>query len=106
MVKDMVQRSDANGSKRREAWSLAYTTGSSIAGSQIHEQGTCRMGNDPKQVCNESLGPMTHDVPNLILADGSLHCTSGITDPTLTILSLTMRNANHLIDEELRNGHV
>jgi choline dehydrogenase-like flavoprotein len=76
----------------------------SVPGSQIHEQGTCRMGDDPRQSVTNRWG-QTHDVPNLICADGSIHCTSGITNPTLTILSLTMRNTTHLA-EEVRKGNV
>ncbi|HWB87387.1 MAG TPA: GMC family oxidoreductase [Bryobacteraceae bacterium] len=75
----------------------SYTTSTSIPGAQIHEQGTCRMGDDPAKFVTNRWG-QTHDVPNLLLADGSLHCTSGITDPTLTILAITMRNAHHLIE--------
>ena len=42
-----------------------------------------------EKICDPTLG-QCHDVPNLVLADGSIHCTSGITNPTLTILSLTI----------------
>jgi choline dehydrogenase-like flavoprotein len=93
MVKDMVQRGieiiEAAGGKV-----TSYSTSTSIPGAQIHEQGTCRMGNDPGKFVTDRRGK-THDVPNLVLADGSIHCTSGITDPTITILALTMRNADH-----------
>jgi choline dehydrogenase-like flavoprotein len=102
MVKDMVQRGaeliEAAGGKV-----TSYTTSTSIPGAQIHEQGTCRMGDDPRKFVTDRWGK-THDVPNLVIADGSLHCTSGITDPTVTILSLTMRNADHLA-EEVRKGN-
>ena len=74
----------------------AHSLTPSIPGAQIHEQGTCRMGDDAKMT---NRWGQCHDVPNLILADGSIHCTSGTTDPTITILALTMRNATHLADE-------
>jgi choline dehydrogenase-like flavoprotein len=73
-----------------------------MPGGAIHEQGTCRMGDDPKKFVTNPWG-RCHDVPNLTLADGSIHCTSGITNPTLTILSMTMRNISHLM-EEVRKG--
>ena len=56
------------------------------------------MGNDPKKFVTNRWG-QTHDVRNLILADGSIHGTNGITNPTLTILSMIMRNTDHLAVE-------
>lgn len=103
MVKDMVQHGiellEAAGGKV-----TSYSTSTSIPGAQIHEQGVCRMGDDPKKFVTNRWG-QTHDVPNLVLADGSVHCTSGVTDPTVTILTMTMRNAAHLA-EEVRKGAV
>jgi len=81
-----------------------WTSSTSIPGAQIHEQGTCRMGDDPKKFATNRWG-QCHDVPNLMLADGSLHCTSGITNPTLTILTLSMRNSTHFW-EEIRRGNI
>ncbi|HWB86206.1 MAG TPA: GMC family oxidoreductase [Bryobacteraceae bacterium] len=101
-VKDTVQRGvefiEAAGGKV-----TSYTTSPSIPGAQIHEQGTCRMGNDPRRFVTNRWG-QCHDVPNLILADGSLHCTPGTTDPTITILALTMRNMSHLAEEVRGRG--
>jgi len=77
---------------------VSYTSAPSIPGAQIHEQGTCRMGDAPKKFVTNRWG-QCHDVPNLMLADGSIHCSSGTTDPTITILALTMRNATHLAEE-------
>lgn len=83
---------------------IARSAAISIPGQAIHEQGTCRMGDDAKTFVTNRWG-QTHDVPNLVIADGSIHCASGITNPTLTILSLTMRNAEHLA-EDVRKGNV
>ena len=103
MVRDMVRRGidliEAAGGKVH-----SYATAPAVAGANIHEQGTCRMGDDPKKFVTNRWG-QTHDVPNLVLADGSIHCTSGITNPTLTILTMTMRNATHLA-EEVRKHNV
>lgn len=94
MARDMVRHGieliEAAGGKVH-----AYSVGPSVPGANIHEQGTCRMGDDPKKFVTNRWG-QCYDVPNLVLADGSIHCTSGITNPTLTILSLTMRNMDHL----------
>lgn len=103
MAKDMVRRGiemiEAAGGKVS-----SYSVGPAEPGANVHEQGTCRMGNDPKKFVTNRWG-QTHDVPNLVLADGSIHCTSGITNPTMTILSLTMRNATHLT-EEVKKGSI
>lgn len=69
----------------------------SIPGGQIHEQGTCRMGDDPKRFVTNRWG-QCHDVPNLVLADGSLNVTCATENPTLTILAIAMRNATHLAE--------
>jgi choline dehydrogenase-like flavoprotein len=101
MVRDMMRRGveliEAAGGTVN-----SYSSAPSVPGANIHEQGTCRMGDDPKQFVTNRWG-QTHDVRNLILADGSIHCTSGITNPTLTILTMTMRNMDHLA-EEVRKG--
>jgi choline dehydrogenase-like flavoprotein len=67
-----------------------------------HNMGTCRMGDDPaSSVCN-SYG-QTHDIPNLFVSDGSLFTTSGSANPTLTIISLMLRQADYLA-RELESG--
>lgn len=81
-----------------------HQVGTSIPGGQIHEQGTCRMGDDPKKFVTNRWG-QCHDVPNLMLADGSLHVTCASDSPTLTILAIAMRNATHLM-EISRNGEL
>jgi choline dehydrogenase-like flavoprotein len=67
-----------------------------------HNMGTCRMGKDPAtSVCN-SFG-QTHDIDNLFISDGSLFTTSGSANPTLTIISLMLRQADYLA-EQLQSG--
>lgn len=67
-----------------------------------HNMGTARMGNDPAtSVCNP--WGQTHDVDNLFVSDGSLFPTSAAANPTLTIISLIMRQAEYLA-EQLENG--
>ena len=73
------------------AWQLS----TSIPGGQIHEQGTCRMGDNSRRFVTDRWGTC-HDVPNLVVGDGALHVTCATQNPTLTILALAMRNAYHL----------
>ena len=60
-----------------------------------HNLGTCRMGLDAKDsVCN-SFG-QTHDVANLFISDGSQFTTGGAENPTLTIVTLAIRQADYI----------
>jgi choline dehydrogenase-like flavoprotein len=61
-----------------------------------HLLGTCRMGEDPTtSVVNAS--HRSHDVPNLFICDGSSLVTSGRGQPTMTIMALAFRAADHII---------
>ncbi len=67
-------------------------------GYSIHEVGTCRMGNDPKRsVINR--WNQSHDHKNLYIVDGAAFTSAGWQNPTMTILSLSMRASEHLADE-------
>jgi choline dehydrogenase-like flavoprotein len=60
-----------------------------------HNLGTCRMGSSAKDsVCN-AYG-QTHDIPNLFISDGSQFTTGGAENPTLTIVALAIRQADHI----------
>jgi choline dehydrogenase-like flavoprotein len=56
------------------------------------------MGNDPATSVTNSYG-QTHDIPNLFVSDGSLFTTSSSANPTLTIISLMLRQADYLAGE-------
>jgi choline dehydrogenase-like flavoprotein len=73
-----------------------------IPGFSLHETGTLRMGNDPKQFVTNKFG-QTHDVANLYICDASvfLHCTDKTT--TLSILAFALRTCDRMI-ENFRNG--
>jgi len=60
-----------------------------------HLLGTCRMGNDPATSVVDS-GHRSHDVPNLFICDGSSMVTSGRGQPTMTIMALAFRAADHI----------
>ncbi len=60
-----------------------------------HNLGTCRMGASAKDsVCN-SFG-QTHDIANLFISDGSQFTTGGAENPTLTIVTLAIRQAEYI----------
>ncbi len=60
-----------------------------------HNLGTCRMGaSASSSVCN-SFG-QTHDVGNLFISDGSQFTTGAAENPTLTIVSLAIRQAEYI----------
>ena len=60
-----------------------------------HNLGTCRMGADAKtSVCNAH--GQTHDIPNLFISDGSQFTTGGAENPTLTIVTLAIRQAEYI----------
>jgi len=70
----------------------------------IHNLGTCRQSRDPADgVCNKF--GRTHDVPNLYISDGSQFASSAAAPPTLTIVALALRQAQH-IAEQLRTDAV
>lgn len=62
-----------------------------------HVLGTCRMGSNPRESVADADG-ISHEVPNLAFADGSLVPSSGSGDsPSLTIMALAVRTADRLI---------
>ena len=72
-------------------------------GYSIHEQGTCRMGDNPKtSVLNK--WNQSHDIKNLYVVDASSFVSGGWQNPTMTILALSMRASEHLAEQmQLRN---
>ena len=63
-----------------------------------HNMGTCRMGASGKDsVCN-AYG-QAHDIANLFISDGSQFTTSGAENPTLTIVTLAIRQAEYIAQQ-------
>src|SRR5207248_11054050 len=66
-------------------------------GSIIHEVGGAIMGSDPKtSVTNRWC--QTWDVPNLFVTDGAVFVSNADKNPTLTILALAWRAADHILE--------
>ena len=73
-------------------------------GSIIHEVGGAVMGGDPaKSVTNKWC--QTWEVPNVIVADGATFPGTADKNPTLTILAVAWRAADHLMDE-MKKGNL
>jgi choline dehydrogenase-like flavoprotein len=67
----------------------------------VHLLGTCRMGNDPSNSVVDKYN-RSHDVPNLFMVDGGSLVTSGRGQPTMTIMALAFRAADHIIQAAQR----
>ena len=76
----------------------------SVGGEIIHEVGTARMGAKASASVVDGFN-RTWDVDNLYLTDGSVFASKAHKNPTLTIMALAMRSANHIADR-LRMGEL
>lgn len=70
--------------------------------SATHCLGTARMSADPAKGVTDRFG-RSHEIDNLFIADGSLLTSSGAENPTLTIVALALRQADHL-SRQLASG--
>jgi len=64
----------------------------------IHEVGTARMSVSPKDGVLNSFC-QTHDIPNLYVFGGNAFPSTGDKHPTLTMMALTVRGCDHLIEQ-------
>jgi choline dehydrogenase-like flavoprotein len=70
----------------------------SQGGEIIHELGTVRMGNDAKtSALNRNC--QAHDVKNLFVADAAPFVTNPDKNPTLSIMALSWRTSDYLLDQ-------
>jgi len=67
-------------------------------GKIIHEAGTARMGNDPKTSALNKWN-QAHDCKNLFVVDGAAFTSQADKNITWTILALSMRASEYIIDE-------
>lgn len=67
-------------------------------GEIIHEAGTVRMGNDPKKSALNKWC-QAHDCKNLFCVDGSPFVSQADKNITWTILALSMRTSEYIVDE-------
>jgi len=69
-----------------------------------HNMGVARMSEDPDDGVTNRWG-QPHDIPNLFVSDGSVFTSSAAANPTLTIVALAIRQADH-IAERMRQGEL
>ncbi|WP_419252755.1 FAD-dependent oxidoreductase [Caulobacter sp. ErkDOM-YI] len=79
----------------RLCWPVQRTDYVAISSASRHHMGTTRMHADPKHGVVDA-DCRVHDTANLYVAGSSVFPTSGIANPTLTLLALTLRLADHL----------
>jgi choline dehydrogenase-like flavoprotein len=72
--------------------------GLDVPGKIIHEAGTVRMGNDPKKSALNKYS-QSHECKNLFVVDGAQFVSQADKNITWTILALSMRASEYLIDE-------
>ncbi|MFY8142992.1 MAG: FAD-dependent oxidoreductase [Caulobacter sp.] len=83
----------------RLCWSLRRDELLASSNASRHHMGTTRMHADPRKGVVDANGRL-HEANNLYVAGSSVFPTSGIVNPTLTILALTIRLADHLKSEK------
>ncbi len=64
----------------------------------IHEVGTTRMGDDPKTSVTNKYQQL-HDVKNVFVCDGGSFVSQADKNPTWTILALSWRTSEYIIDQ-------
>jgi choline dehydrogenase-like flavoprotein len=83
--------------------SEANDWGLSNPGKGIHEVGTVRMGDDAKKSAVNQYG-QSHDCKNLFVTDGSVFTQQSEKNPTWTILALSMRTAEYIIEQKKKQN--
>lgn len=81
-----------------------FPYGLPAGGEIIHEVGTVRMGSNPKTSALNRFC-QAHDVKNLFVTDGACFVTNPDKNPTLSILALSWRASEYLLDEA-RKGNL
>lgn len=70
----------------------------SLPGEGIHEMGTARMGDNPKEsVLNK--WNQAHGIPNLFVTDGSFMTSASCVNPSLTYMAFTARACDYAVKQ-------
>lgn len=93
IANDAAEMLEAGGVKNVQTYSHPSTPGQSI-----HEMGTARMGEDPKESILNKWNQM-HAVKNVFITDGSFMCSSAAPNPSLTYMAFTARACDYAVKE-------
>lgn len=93
MIQDAAEMLEAAGIK-----SIKTFDSGSTPGQAIHEMGTARMGNDPKDSMLNKWNQM-HAVKNVFITDGSFMCSTACQNPSLTFMAMTARACDYAVKE-------
>jgi choline dehydrogenase-like flavoprotein len=102
MVQDMAETA-AEMMEAAGARNIQTRVKLSQPGWAIHESGIARMGNDPKKSVLNAY-QQTHDIKNLFVMDGAGLPSTGCQNPTLTIMALTVRSCDYLMEEKKKGN--
>ncbi|HTQ55270.1 MAG TPA: GMC family oxidoreductase [Bryobacteraceae bacterium] len=83
----------------KKIWTMGFSIEDNMP--SRHLMGTCRMGNHPQRSVVDRFH-RAHDVPNLLIVDGSSFVTSARQQPTATIQALAYRAADFAIQAAKR----
>lgn len=92
-----VEILEAAGAKK--TWTSGITVTDNMPSN--HLMGTCRMGDDPQQSVVDR-NNRAHDIPNLLIVDGSSFVTAARQQPTATIQALAYRAADYALQAAKR----
>jgi choline dehydrogenase-like flavoprotein len=65
-----------------------------------HQNGTCRMGDDPASSVLDA-NCKAHQLDNLYLVDASVFVSASAVNPSLTVIANSLRIAKHILDTRL-----
>jgi choline dehydrogenase-like flavoprotein len=80
---------DGAGAEKSWGWPVLAAQGGN------HVLGTCRIGDDPQSSVVDRYH-RSHEIKNHFICDGSSMVTSGRGQPTMTIMALAFRAAEHI----------
>jgi choline dehydrogenase-like flavoprotein len=95
---------------RKRAWQISRSLYAAAGARNVytrgpfpvsHNMGTCRQSANPRDGVCDKYG-QAHDVGNLFISDGSQFASSATENPTLTIVALAIRQAEHIAQRMAR----